>query len=102
MIFMENGHDRDHILRHERTERIIESLATKMDRLEDELRAFMASQVLMGENLDKQARESREWQQRQRELERRTDQRFAETNDKLNALIAFFEQHPREHRGEKS
>ncbi len=98
---MENGHDRAHIERHERTERILEAMAGTLDRMKDELRAFLTSQVLMGENLEKVAILQRETARELNELAKRTDEKFAETNDKLNALITFFEQHLREHGGGK-
>ena len=73
---MNNGSDREHIRRHERTEKILEAVAAKQEKTEDELRAFIKSQVLMGENIDK--------------LEihiERIDLRLAEATEKLDALI---------------
>ena len=46
---MDNGHDEEHKRLKERQERFQDQL----EQLGGELRAFMKSQVLMGENLDK-------------------------------------------------
>lgn len=75
---MDNGRDEEHKRLKERQVRFQDQL----DQIGGELRAFMKSQVLMGENLDKMATHIE-----------KIDIRLAEVTDKLNALIDIVDNH---------
>ena len=103
---MNNGSDQEHIRRHERTEKILEAIAAKQEKTEDELRAFIKSQVLMGENIDKMARQVGQMMARNDRADSRMDRmeaiiekidlRLAEATEKLDALIDIVDHHVRD------
>ena len=82
---MNNGHDQEHIRRHERTERLLAALADRQEKTDDELRVLLKSQVLMGENLDKLATHVE-----------KIDIRLEEVTAKFDALIDIVDHHARD------
>ncbi|HLJ18361.1 MAG TPA: hypothetical protein VKV15_27975 [Bryobacteraceae bacterium] len=96
---MNNGSDQEYIRRHERTEKILEAVAAKQEKTEDELRAFIKSQVLMGENMDKMTARNDRADSRMDRMEaiiEKIDLRLAEATEKLDALIDIVDRHVRD------
>jgi hypothetical protein len=82
----ENGHSQDGRTRLDRIEAIVEALASNQDKIQDDIRVLMRSQVLMFETIEK--------------LGARVDQlvqAHQHTDDRLNALIDYFQRHLEEH-----
>ena len=108
---MENG--REHYSdRLDRIEGIIEATASRQAEIEDEFSRLLKAQVVLHDNASrfhdemskfvKLSSAHMELSSSHMELSNarmdRVEQNLAEATDKLNALIAFTEQHHREHR----
>ena len=94
-----NGHDQEHHRRHERTERLIEALAIRQEKTEDELRTMLRSQVLMGENMGQIVTHlgnvGAHLERLDTHLEK-VDIRLEEATAKMDALIDIVDRHVRD------
>jgi len=81
-----NGHDNDLEAGMQRAERIIAALADNQDAIQSELRTLAKSQVLMSESLTKLAQAQADLVETQKH-----------GDERLNALIDYFQRHLDEH-----
>jgi ABC-type transporter Mla subunit MlaD len=82
----ENGHNQNARTRLDRVEAIVEALANNQDKIQDDIRVLMRSQVLMSETIEKLGGRVEQLVQAQQH-----------TDDRLNALIDYFQRHLEEH-----
>jgi CII-binding regulator of phage lambda lysogenization HflD len=90
---MNNGHNQDDRTRLDRVEAIVEALANNQDKMQDDMRILLRSQVFISETLDKFGKSMQQAGERIDQLA----QAQQHTDERLNVLIGYFQRQPQEH-----
>jgi CII-binding regulator of phage lambda lysogenization HflD len=86
---MNNGHNQDDRTRLDRVEAIVEALANNQDKMQDDMRILLRSQVFISETLDKFGKSMQQAGERIDQLA----QAQQHTDERLNVLIDYFQRH---------
>jgi CII-binding regulator of phage lambda lysogenization HflD len=86
---MNNGHNQDDRTRLDRVEAIVEALANNQDKMQDDMRILLRSQVFISETLDKFGKSMQQAGERIDQLA----QAQQHTDERLNVLIDYSQRH---------
>ena len=99
---MTNGHNQDEMSRLDRIEGIIEALANRQVALEDDYRRLLTAQIVIGDETAKFIKETRAGMSEVRDSIAKLAEAQAHTDERLNALIDYFQRHLDDHSRGKS
>ena len=99
---MTNGHNQDEMSRLDRIEGIIEALANRQVALEEDHRRLLTAQIVIGDETAKFIKETRAGMTEVRASIARLAEAQAHTDERLNALIDYFQRHLDDHARGKS